>query len=167
MTEMKYRNSDLIQQLIEHEGLRLDVYKDSLGIPTIGVGRNLRDRGLTQKELTDLGFRDTIDVWEFGLTRQQAEYLLLNDIKIVETELAKAHPCIHGLNSVRQRVLVDMAFNLGMPRLNQFKNMWAAIHNDDFITAAKEMLDSRWATQVGNRAKRLAKAMECGKWLEN
>jgi lysozyme len=57
---------------------------------------------------------------------------------------------------------MDMAFNMGVPRLCKFKNMWAAIHEDDFITAAKEMLDSRWANQVKSRATKLAHAMHHG-----
>jgi len=59
---------------------------------------------------------------------------------------------------------MDMAFNMGVPRLCKFKKMWAAIYAGDYNTAAIEMLDSRWATQVGTRAIKLSKAMEEGKF---
>jgi lysozyme len=59
---------------------------------------------------------------------------------------------------------MDMAFNMGVPRLCKFKRMWAAIYDGDYTTAAVEMLDSRWATQVGTRAIKLSKAMEEGKF---
>ena len=62
----------------------------------------------------------------------------------------------------RQRRLLDMAFNMGVPRLKKFKKMWAAVYDNDFATAAKEMLDSRWARQVKGRSTRLAHAMATG-----
>lgn len=162
---MKYRITDMLDQLILHEGLRLDVYKDTLGIPTVGIGRNLRDRGITSQEMNKLGFTSELDIWEFGLTREQAMYLARNDIEAVEKEVMQNHPCIEALDEVRQRVIIDMAFNLGVPRLLLFKNMWAAIHDKDYNKAADEMLDSKWATQVGQRAIRLSNAMRSGKWL--
>jgi lysozyme len=57
-----------------------------------------------------------------------------------------------------------MAFNMGVPRLNKFKKMWAAVHDGDYPTAAKEMLDSRWATQVKGRAVKLSNAMHNGEF---
>jgi lysozyme len=62
--------------------------------------------------------------------------------------------------------LVDMGFNLGVPRLMKFKRMWEAIEREDFEWAASEMLNSRWANQVGGRADRLAKVMEDGDWVD-
>ena len=69
------------------------------------------------------------------------------------------------LDEIRQRVIIDMAFNIGVPRLNKFVKMWKAIDNKDFPSAKIEMLDSRWAKQVGNRAVRLSNAMETGEWV--
>ena len=161
---MKYTRTHLIKKLIEHEGLRLEVYQDTLGIDTIGVGRNLEDRGITKEELDALDFPSIDAVYEHGITEADAAYLLENDVQIVEDELLKAHPCVAELDSVRQLVLVDMAFNMGVPRLCKFKKMWAAIHEDDFRTAAKEMLDSRWAIQVKLRATKLAHAMHHGEF---
>jgi lysozyme len=158
---MKYNKSILIQKLIEHEGLVLQVYQDTLGIDTIGIGRNLEDRGLSDNELEEMGI--TLDhVYEFGITEADAVLLAENDVEIVEDELLRAHPCVDRLDAVRQLVLIDMAFNMGVPRLCKFKKMWAAIHNEDFSTASKEMLDSRWANQVKLRATKLAHSMYSG-----
>jgi len=161
---MKYVRTHLLKQLMVSEGLRLEVYQDTLGIDTIGVGRNLEDRGITQEELDTLDIPNIDAVYQHGITEADAMHLLENDVQIVEEELLKAHPCIAELDSVRQLVLVDMAFNMGVPRLRGFKKMWAAIHENDFRTAAKEMLDSRWAIQVKSRSHKLAHAMHHGEF---
>ena len=159
---MKYNRQDLIDKLVVSEGLRLQVYKDTLGIDTIGIGRNLEDRGITKEELDWMDIPSMDTVYEMGITEADAVYLATNDVQIVEEELCRAHPCVDSLDSVRQLVVMDMAFNMGVPRLKKFKNMWAAIHDNDFKTAAKEMLDSRWARKVKGRATRLAHAMATG-----
>ena len=161
---MKYNRQDLIEKIIVSEGLRLQVYKDTLGIDTIGIGRNLEDRGITKKELADLDIPTIEHVYEYGITEADAVYLATNDVQIVEEELVRAHPCVDRLDSVRQLILMDMAFNMGVPRLCKFKKMWNAIHEEDFPTAAKEMLDSRWANQVKSRATKLANAMHNGEF---
>lgn len=138
---MNYDKERLVDQLIKHEGMELKVYKDSLGIETIGIGRNLVDRGVTEEE---------------------ARYLCNNDIEIVERELVQSFPIVSSLNDTRIRVLLDMAFNVGLPRLRGFKRMWAALENNDYVEAAKEMLDSKWARQVKTRAYTLARMMESG-----
>ena len=159
---MKYDSHKLVEMLIADEGMELQVYTDSLDIDTIGVGRNLEDRGLTDEELQHLGYTSLQDVYMNGLTLYGARYLLRNDIAIVEKELCKAHPCVEELDEARQMVCINMAFNLGMPRLNRFKKMWAAIHKGDYGTAALEMLDSKWAEQVKGRALRLSNIMKTG-----
>ena len=138
---MVYDHDAFLDQIILHEGLELTPYKCTAGYLTIGVGRNLDDRGITEDE---------------------ARFLCKNDIKIVERELGGKFPFITGLGDARIRVLLDMAFNLGVPRLCAFQNMWRALEERDFEEAAKEMLDSRWASQVGQRAERLATAMRTG-----
>tara|TARA_R100001440_G_scaffold2752_2_gene7519 strand:+ start:58 stop:543 length:486 start_codon:yes stop_codon:yes gene_type:complete len=159
---MKYNKEDLVNKLITHEGLRLQVYKDTLGIDTIGIGRNLEDRGITDEELAWMDIPNMDIIYEYGISEADAMYLAENDVQIVEEELLRAHPCVDRLDSVRQLILVDMAFNMGVPRLNKFKKMWAAIHENNFEEAAKEMLDSRWANQVKSRATKLAHAMHTG-----
>ena len=161
---MKYNMTELLDQLVLHEGLELLPYKDSLGIDTIGIGRNLEHRGLSEAELAHIG-KDISDICEWGITKEQAYYLAENDIKIVEEEVCKAHPCVVELDEIRQRVIIDMAFNMGVPRLNKFKKMWKAIEEENFEESKIQMLDSRWANQVGNRAVRLSNAMETGEWV--
>jgi len=141
---MKYNMTSLEDQLIDHEGLELSLYKCTGDKWTIGVGRNLDDRGITEDE---------------------ARYLLKNDIAIVEEELLRNKPSVADLDGVRQRILVDMGFNLGIPTLLKFQNMWTAIEDEDWIEASEQMLDSRWAKQVGRRAIRLADAMRTGEWV--
>ena len=159
---MKYNKQVLIDKLIESEGMVLSVYQDSLGIDTIGIGRNLEDRGISKEELDALDIPTIGHIYEYGITEADAVYLAKNDVEIVEEELLNAHPCVAELDAVRQLVLVDMAFNMGVPRLRKFKKMWAAIHEKDFMTAAKEMLDSKWANQVKSRSHRLANKMHHG-----
>ena len=131
----------LKDQIRLHEGVEKKVYLDTEGIETIGVGRNLRDRGLSEDEI---------------------DLLLDNDIAICEEELINNFEWYAELDEVRKRVLIDMAFNLGMPKLKQFAKMLGAIENKDWVNVASEMLDSRWAEQVGNRASRLSEMMETG-----
>ena len=163
-SKMKYRREDFIEKLIAHEGLVLNVYKDTLGIDTIGIGRNLEDRGISQQELNDLDIPTIDHVYEYGITEADAVYLATNDVQIVEDELVRAHPCVDRLDSVRQLILMDMAFNMGVPRLCKFVKMWSAIYEEDYPTAAKEMLDSRWAKQVKSRSTKLANAMHNGEF---
>ena len=161
---MKYSRHDFIQKLITHEGLRLEVYKDSLGIDTIGIGRNLEDRGITKEELDWMDIPNMAIVHTMGISEADAMYLAENDVQIVEEELVRAHPCVNKLDAVRQLVVMDMAFNMGVPRLCKFKKMWNAIHEENYIAAAKEMLDSRWAIQVKSRSTKLANAMHNGEF---
>jgi lysozyme len=109
---MKYRRENFIEKLIAHEGLKLQVYQDTLGIDTIGIGRNLEDRGITQEELDDLDIPTIDHIYEYGITEADAVYLANNDVQIVEEELLRAHPCVDRLDSVRQLILMDMAFNM-------------------------------------------------------
>ena len=161
---MKYDKEKLMDKLVAHEGLRLQVYKDTLGIDTIGIGRNLQDRGISKEELDELDIPSIDHVYEYGITEADAMFLAQNDVQIVEEELLRAHPCVEKLDAVRQLILIDMAFNLGVPRLCKFKKMWAAVHENKFDIAAKEMLDSRWARQVKSRSTKLAHAMHHGEF---
>ena len=161
---MKYSRENFVNKLIAHEGLRLQVYQDTLGIDTIGIGRNLEDRGITKEELDWMDMPNMDAVYEHGIREADAMYLAQNDVQIVEEELLRAHPCVEDLDAVRQLVVMDMAFNMGVPRLCKFKKMWNAIHEKKFDLAAKEMLDSRWAIQVKSRAVKLSNAMHNGEF---
>lgn len=133
----------LIDQLKRHEGSVTEngwhrIYYDSVGIATIGYGRNLEDKGLAEDE---------------------AEFLLGNDVDEAILD-CQTLPFWNRLDPVRQQVLANMVFNIGFNRFLDFKNTIAAIERGDFKTAAEEMLDSKWARQVGPRAKELAEMME-------
>ena len=161
---MKYDSDELVKMIAIHEGIVLNVYQDHLGINTVGIGRNLDDRGITDGEL--LFMNKTIDdIYDNGLTEEEAYYLCMNDIAIVEKELLANKPILLQLNDVRQMVLIDMAFNMGVPRLMKFKDMWLAIEKVNYIAACEEMIDSRWAGQVGSRAMKLSIAMKNGAWI--
>lgn len=161
---MKYNVSHFLDKLIEHEGMVLTVYQDTLGIDTIGIGRNLKDRGISPEELAYMDIPNMAIVYTEGINEADARYLAMNDIKIVENELSQVHKCVENLDAVRQLILMDMAFNMGVPRLCKFKKMWNAIHEGNFNAASLEMMDSRWARQVGSRARKLSDAMKSGEF---
>lgn len=133
----------ILRRIVEHdEGLRLKPYKDTAGKLTIGVGRNLDDVGISEAE---------------------ALVLLSNDLTRTEADLDRLIPWWRTLDDVRQEVLADMGFNLGVAELATWhitlgyaqKGMWAA--------AAAEMRNSQpWASEVGQRAQTLAAMMETG-----
>jgi len=135
-------NLDLLkQELVRDESERLKPYHCTAGKLTIGVGRNLDDVGLSVDE---------------------SAYLLGNDIARVMAELDKALPWWRGLSEVRQRALANMAFNLGVPRLKGFARMLAALQAGQWDEAATQALASKWAQQVGDRAKRIATMIKEG-----
>jgi lysozyme len=135
--------SKLEDQLIAHEGMVLDIYKDTVGIWTIGVGRNLEHVGLRSEA--------------------EARYLLRSDIVAIRAELEQALPWIGDLDEVRQRVLLDMAFNMGVAGLMKFTKTLRFIADGHHGAASQEMLRSRWADQVNQRARTLSRMMATGK----
>jgi lysozyme len=130
-----------LRQLKEHEGVRLKPYKDTVGKTTIGCGRNLTDRGISDAEM---------------------HFLLANDIDLVIKQLDGALPWWRGLDEVRQLVLADMCFNLGLGGLLGFHSTLQDIRDGDYKNAALGMRASKWFRQVGRRAERLARMMETG-----
>lgn len=136
--------NSLLEQLRRDEGLRLDLYEDTVGKKTIGYGRNLSDT---------------------GISAQEAEYLLMADIARFTLLVRDKLPWTAALSTERQAVLINMAFNMGIAGLLGFKKMLAAVQAADYEQAANEMLASTWATQVGARATRLAEQMRTGLWV--
>ena len=124
----------LIQELKRDEGVELRPYKCSAGFLTLGCGRNIQERGITMDE---------------------SDYLLANDIKICEEEASKVFKWFPSLTDDRQRAIINMVFNLGLTKLLHFKKFLAAMEAEDWEEAGKQMLDSKWARQVGNRSDRL------------
>ncbi|MEC4725817.1 glycoside hydrolase family protein [Shewanella sp. D64] len=126
----------LTDMLIQHEGMMLKPYRCTAGKNTIGVGRNLDDVGISQEE---------------------ALMMLANDIERLELRLSYRLPWIATLSESQQLVLLNMAFNLGVGGLLRFKNMLAALERQDISSTQHEMLNSRWAGQVGKRCDDLVK----------
>ena len=125
------------------EGLRVLPYECPTGHLTIGYGHNL----------------------ENGITPEMAEFILKRDLETAERAVKDKFAWYFKLNDARQFVLLDMAFNMGIARLCTFKKMLAAVERGDYATAAKEMLDSRWAFQVETRAEKLAEMMKTGEYV--
>lgn len=139
-------NSALIKQVKRHEGQnkkngRHLPYKCPADKLTIGFGRNIEDRGISEAE---------------------ADILLLNDLNDAAVELRKVITGWTELDDARRLALINMAYNLGVPRLLGFKKMLSALAKHDYNTAADEMLDSKWASQVGKRAQELAMQVRTG-----
>ncbi len=130
--------SILTEQLIRHEGMRSIPYMCTAGKLTVGVGRNLMDNGISPDE---------------------AMYLLNNDIDTMQEQIEYHLPWVSALKEQQKMVLINMAFNLGMGGLLKFKNMLEALQQGDLELVEHEMLDSRWADQVGQRAQELARQM--------
>lgn len=137
--------SKLSDQLRRHEGVRTHAYLCSENKITVGVGRNLDENG------------------GLGLSDDEIDYLLENDIKRCKAELL-AFSWFTDLDSVRQDAMVNLLFNLGMTRLMGFRNALAAMEKSDFQKAADEFMDSRWATQVGNRADEVCEMIRTGRY---
>jgi lysozyme len=146
----------LHERLREHEGERLRVYDDAngkpvvkgytlKGHPTIGVGRNLAGRGITKDEAADL---------------------LENDVDDCIDEVLDAFPWANDMDNARFSVLVELCFNMGLPVLKTFTNTLRAMATKDYVAAARGMLASKWASDVGpKRSGRLAQVMQTGEWL--
>lgn len=130
----------LKKQLIKHEGLRLVAYTDTTGNPTLGVGHNLHT----------------------PISIQAANQILMDDICTAMNDLSTHLPWWNRLDEVRQRVLVDMCFNLGIKGLMGFVHTLEAIKAGEYARAAELMLQSVWAKQVPTRAARLAQMMASG-----
>lgn len=134
----------LVTKLIEmHEGYRQFPYTCPAGKLTVGIGFNLDDT---------------------GLSREESLLILHHRLRDIRYKLSRKFPDFRSLSAVRQAVITDMAYNLGMDGLAKFRKMWDAIARRDWRDARREMLDSRWANQVGARARRLAWMMETSQW---
>jgi len=136
----------LLDMLKRHEGVKSHVYLCSAGYETIGVGRNISKSGL-------------------GLSDDEVDYLLENDIVRVIKELSLEYPWFKNLDDVRKDAIIDIGFNLGATRLRGFKRALAAMEVADYKTASLEFLDSKWSRDVKGRSTELAYMIETGEYL--
>lgn len=134
---------NIVDLLTLHEGYRQLPYRDTVGKLTIGIGFNLDDTGLYLDE---------------------SQAVLRLRLLRVGRELTEHLPWVANLDPVRLAVVLDMAYNLGVPGLLKFKNTLAHVEAGRYKAAAANMLLSKWARQVGKRANRLAQMMETGSW---
>ena len=137
----------LITMLKRHEGVETHAYECSEGKTTVGVGRNIDQRG------------------GMGLSPDEVDYLLENDIERVIKELAGEYSWFNDLDDVRKDAMIDIAFNLGATRLRGFRRALAAMEAGNYKEAATEFLDSRWAKQVGGRAIELTDMIASGEYV--
>jgi lysozyme len=136
--------TNILEQLKRDEGLKLKPYKDTVGKTTIGIGRNLDDVGISEDE---------------------AIILLHNDLAKAAGQIRAALPWADQLGPIRGSVLGNMAFNMGIAGLLNFHKFLTALRLGNYDQAATEMLDSKWASQVGARAQRLAQQIRTNEWV--
>jgi lysozyme len=136
----------LIEMLKVHEGVETYAYKCSENKTTIGVGRNVDKAG------------------GLGLSDDEVDYLLQNDIDRVILELDSEYDWFSDLDDVRQDAMIDISFNLGQTRLRAFKKALSAMSEGDWDEAADQFMDSRWSDQVGIRAKNLTEMIRTGEY---
>ncbi len=150
----KYRNqyrlqdeevnmNQVIEQLKRHEGMELKPYKCTSDKLTIGIGRNLED---------------------VGISEQEAEMLLLNDIERAGRLLKDKFPWTMELDEVRFAALINFTFNVGIGTVSKFVNAMALLKAGNYGMAADEFLQSRWASQVGHRALEVSEQIRTGEW---
>lgn len=140
--------TNIIEQLKRDEGFKLTAYKDSMGIWTIGCGHNL----------------EAHPPFVATCTQEQAEAWMYADIQRAKNLLKAYVPWTENIGDARYHVLVNMCFNMGINKLLAFRRTLGLIKLGMYDAAAAEMLNSAWATQVGDRAKRLSEQMLTGAW---
>ncbi len=130
--------------LKKHEGLQLLPYTDTTGHLSIGYGRNLTDRGISSDE---------------------ADRMLDHDIGSAWLDAVREFPWFAPLDHVRQDVVINLIFNMGLGTLRQFRLMLRALEHHEWQAAAYELFNSRWCHQVGKeRCQDLTHALEYGRW---
>lgn len=139
----------LNKELRRDEGVERNIYRDTKGIQTVGVGHNIEAHPLPEG-------------WTCPLTDEQIDQLLAEDLESVFSDLDRAYPWWRKMSYPRQRVIANMMFNMGLMKLSGFKNTLAAMEQGRYMATAEGMMASLWAKQVGDRADRLAEMMEQG-----
>jgi len=135
----------LREQLKIDEGVKYEVYDDHLGYKTFGIGHLVK--------ASDEEYGAAVGT---PVSEERVNSIFDEDVKIFISESEKLFPNLESMPREAQQVIVNMCFNMGAPRLAKFKKFIAAMNDEDWATASIEMLDSRWADQVGDRANRLS-----------
>ena len=136
--------TELREQLKIDEGVKHEIYKDHLGYPTFGIGHLIVEG--------DEEYGKPVGT---PVSEDRVNAVFNKDVRTFVREAEKVFPTLLDLPETAQQVIVNMAFNMGAPRLSKFKKFIAGVNAGDWKTAAVEMMDSRWAAQVGDRAVRL------------
>ena len=138
------------EDLIKHEGYKDEIYLCPEGIPTFGIGHAIKE--------TDLEY-----TWPIGtpIEKERIDNAFAEDVQIALEDVEALFESPWTKPDKVQRVLVNMAFNLGRTRFSRFKRMRAAVNAHEFNQAANEMVDSLWYSQVGNRS------IELENWMRN
>ena len=136
------------EDLVRHEGYVTEIYLCSENYPTFGIGHMVTENDM---EYT----------WPVGtpVTDERILQVFHDDCKVAVTDVELLVDNLSDHPDFVSRVLVNMAFNIGRPRLSKFKNMLAAIEAKDYNLAAEEMIDSKWYRQVGRRSEELVEIM--------
>jgi len=138
----------LREELIADEGMRLDIYKCTAGHLTVGVGHRIIEGDAEHGK--PLGYT---------ITERRMKQLFDLDIAIVREDCHRLYEDFSELPEEAQRIIANMMFNMGLPRMRLFKAMRQCVNDRDWAGAALEMLDSKWARQLPNRSERLVKRM--------
>lgn len=139
----------LREEIALDEGVKLEIYLDHLGLPTCGIGHLIRESD--EEHGKPVGT---------PITEERMTELFEEDVQTVLADCEELYSDFYELPEEAQLIIANMMFNMGRPRLSQFKGMKREVDARDWEAAASEMLDSRWARQVPNRANRLIERMK-------
>ena len=144
----------LQKELAEDEGCKYEIYNDHLGYATFGIGHLVTD--------SDLEYGQEIGT---EVSKERVDECFKADIEITIKDCNILYSNFNDIPEEAQLILANMMFNLGRPRLSKFLKLKAAVDDEDWMEASVQMMDSKWAKQVPNRAKRLCERMEKLSWL--
>lgn len=151
--DTKLSFDEVLSFIKQHEGYRTEVYRDTLGIPTVGIGFNLT-RPDAKKILNQVGvnYEDLVSK-KINLTDNQIKEIFKITLKIAYNDAKTWIPNFDNLPKNIKLAVLDMSFNMGLPRLSKFVKTKAYIQSKNYLKAGEEIQKSKWATQVGNRVK--------------
>ena len=138
----------LREEIAVDEGVKYEIYLDHLGLPTFGIGHLVRD--------DDPEFGQPVGT---AVSEDRVNECFDKDVEIVIDDCRQLYEDFDDLPGEAQLIIANMMFNMGRPRLSQFKGMKRGVDARDWDAAADEMVDSRWYRQVTNRAERLVQRM--------